>query len=98
MSSADFSLLPLGTCSQLSPIGLLPSAAGDEISRDKVVDFRRVLPDLLYEITVDIWAFPIYGSVALPSKPCIRFLFVRTTTLLMASFRFRVTPDTLANR
>jgi hypothetical protein len=56
------------------------------------------LPDLLYGITVGIWAFPIHGSVTLPIKPYIRFLFVNTSILLMASFRFAVARNTLAIR
>ncbi|MUP16864.1 hypothetical protein [Ancylomarina euxinus] len=39
---------------------------GGEISRDKMIDFHRVLSDLPYGITVEFWAFPIYGSVTLP--------------------------------
>jgi len=67
MSSADFSHLPFWTYRQLSSIGLLPLAAGGEISRDKVMNSNRVLPDLLYRGTVDHWAFPIHSSVARPN-------------------------------
>ena len=72
-------------------------STGGEISRDKTINFPRVLSDLLYGITVELRAFPIYSSVALPFEPYIRFLSVRTTILLMASFRFGVTSNTLAN-
>ena len=97
MSSADFSLLSF----DLSPIvaaRFVTVATGGETFRDKIIIFPCVLPDLLYGITFEFWAFPIYSSVALPIKPYIRFLCVRTSSLLMASFRFAVARNTLANR
>lgn len=71
---------------------------GGEMSRDKMIDFHRVLSDLPYGITIEVWAFPIYARLPFPFEPYIRFLFVRTSILLMASFRFVVTYNTLANR
>jgi hypothetical protein len=57
MASADFSLLPF----DLSPIvtaRFVAVATGGETSRDKIINFPCVLPDLPYEITVDILGVP----------------------------------------
>lgn len=67
MASADFSLLSF----DLSPIvtaRFVAVATGGETSRDKTINFPCVLPDLLYGITVDFWAFPIHSSVTLPNS------------------------------
>ncbi len=98
MSSADCLILP--TNFDLSPTVIsrfVAVATGAKLSRDKVIIFPCVLPDLPIWVTVDIWAFPIHSSVALPCEPYIRFLCVRTSSLLMASFRFAVTRNTLDN-
>lgn len=78
--------------------GIASIEANCKTSRDKIIIFLYVLPDLPCELTFDFWAFPIHCSVARSCRPCIRFLCVRTLDLLMASFRFLLTVDTLANR
>jgi hypothetical protein len=60
MSSADFLTLVCCYRYQHSPVG-----TSIKISRDKVLSFRRVLPDLLCAVTVEFWACAIHCSLSL---------------------------------
>lgn len=101
MTSADFSLLPLDLSPVITARFVIPMAigtTGGEASQDKKINFPCVLPDLLYGIRLIFGRSQSIARLPFPSQPYIRFLFVNTSSLLMASFRFRVAHGTLANR
>lgn len=58
MTSADFSRLPFFDLSPIVAARFVTIATGGESSRDKIINFPCVLPDLLYGITVDILGVP----------------------------------------
>ena len=93
MSSADFLHNITVYCYSICATGALCKT-----SRDKLLNFHCVWPDLLIEITVDFWAFPIHCSVTLSMSLISDFCASRLPVLLMASFRFIVAHNTLANR
>ena len=68
-----------------------------EISRGKFILFPLIMPDLHIPVTTGIWAFPFIAG--LPLKHALYLISVRhNQLLLLASFRFLFTEDTLAIR
>ena len=68
-----------------------------QTSRGKFIFFQLIMPDLHITVTVGSWAFPFIAG--LPLKHALYLISIRHNQfLLLASFRFPFTRDTLAIR